>query len=93
MNKREEREAKAKVKLRELEADVSRLQVRFVQIQSELSLEHKQRFWAIQSMWDETRDKAEELLRSSDESFEDIQVALLQYYSAIGTELKAFDRL
>jgi hypothetical protein len=42
-------------------------------------------------MRSETKDKADELLQASDETFEHFQAGMEHYYTAIGKELKAYD--
>jgi hypothetical protein len=92
VSKRKEYEDKVKAKLKEIESDVQHFKAKIAASESKLTEEHKLTLDRVQRKWSETKNKADELLQASDEKFEHFQTGMEHYYTAIGNELKAYER-
>lgn len=93
MSRRREYEEQVRARLLELEAEVDDLKQKIQQAEAELAPQHHSKLEDIRALQKKFVAQLEELAEASDESWEHLKDGLEHYWSALGKELKSFEKL
>ncbi len=89
MSSRKNYEEKLKFKLEQLERDIEELMAKVKDVEDDL--EHEKKVEKLRDMKDEARKRLHQLMKASDDAWEDLQEGAEHYWSALGNEVKAFE--
>lgn len=93
MSNRKEYEKKVKEKLEELEKEVDALREKISSAGAELAPEQHPKVETLHKLKEEAKEKFNELLEAGDDAWENLQEGVEHYWTALGNELKAFDKM
>jgi uncharacterized protein (UPF0335 family) len=91
MLNRKQYEAEVQKKLHALEKEIDDLKDKLKEVEADLTPEHHDRLKELLALKDKIAHKMSELLKSSDEAWEEVQTGLEHYWKAVGNEMKSYD--
>lgn len=78
-------------KIQSLEQQIEELKDKLENVEEELAAEHHDRLEELHKLRDKIKHKTVELMKASDEVWEDVQEGLEHYWKAVGNEMKSYE--